>query len=78
MPLQLADGKLDWKFDVTGDPAVASPAMVFTSPVVHGGEIFMATNRIEGEQSELPLAVVCLSDQAGVRDGGRGRSRWTR
>jgi outer membrane protein assembly factor BamB len=63
--LELADGKPDWKLDVTADPAVASPGMVFGSPVVHGGEIFLATNRLEGAQSELPLAVVCLSDQAG-------------
>jgi outer membrane protein assembly factor BamB len=64
--LQLADGKLNWTFDVTGDPAVASPAMVFSSPVVHGGELFVATNRLEGELSEQPLAVVCLSDQGGT------------
>ncbi|MDB5303770.1 MAG: hypothetical protein JWM97_1319, partial [Phycisphaerales bacterium] len=50
--LHLADGKPDWKLDVTADPAVASPGMVFGSPVVHGGEIFLATNRLEGAQSE--------------------------
>ena len=64
--LQLADGKLNWTFNVTADPAVASPAMVFSSPVVHGGELFIATNRLEGEGSDQPLAVVCLSDQAGA------------
>ncbi len=67
--VELADGKLDWTFDVPADPAVASAAMVFGSPVVHGGEIFLATNRLEGEQSEQPLAVVCLSDQAGIGAG---------
>jgi hypothetical protein len=40
--------------------------MVFGSPVVHGGEIFLGTNRLEGETNDQPLAVVCLSDQAGT------------
>jgi hypothetical protein len=62
--ITLADGKVVWTFNVTTDPAVASPAMVFSSPVVHGGEIFLGTNRLEGEVSEQPLAVVCLSDHA--------------
>ncbi|HET6246348.1 MAG TPA: FG-GAP-like repeat-containing protein [Tepidisphaeraceae bacterium] len=60
--ISLADGKPVWTFSVTSDPMVASPGMVFTSPVVHGGDIFLATNRIEGEASQQPLAVVCLSD----------------
>ena len=61
--LQLFDGKVVWTFDVCGDPAVASAAMVFGSPVIHGGEIFLGTNRIDGETSDQPLAIVCLSDQ---------------
>ncbi|HWE04607.1 MAG TPA: FG-GAP-like repeat-containing protein [Tepidisphaeraceae bacterium] len=64
--LQLADGTANWTFDVCADPAVGSAAMVFGSPVVHGGEIFLGTNRIDGEASEQPLAIVCLSDQAGA------------
>ena len=64
--LELATGKLDWTFDVPADPAVANPAMVFSSPVVHGGEIFLGTNRLEAEQTEQPLSVVCLSDQGGM------------
>ena len=64
--LSLADGKKLWAFDVTGDPAVQAPGMVFGSPVVHGGEIYLATNNLEGGSAEMPSVVVCLSDRASL------------
>jgi outer membrane protein assembly factor BamB len=58
----LADGKPRWKLDVAGDPSVQSRTMVFGSPVVHGGDLYLATCNIDG-QSDQPCAVVCLSDK---------------
>jgi outer membrane protein assembly factor BamB len=60
----LADGKKKWTMDVTADPSVQAPGMVFGSPVVHGGEIFLATCNVEGDHAEMPTVVVCVSDKA--------------
>ncbi|HEX8914827.1 MAG TPA: PQQ-binding-like beta-propeller repeat protein [Humisphaera sp.] len=62
--VNLADGGKRWTLDVTADPVVQAPGMVFGSPVVHGGEVFLATNNIEGEHADLPSVVVCVSDKA--------------
>ena len=62
--LNLADGAKQWTLDVPADPIVASPGAVFGSPVVHGGEVFLATNNLENEANDTPSVVVCLSDKA--------------
>ena len=62
----LADGKARWTFDVAADRAVQAPGMVFGSPVVSGGAIYLATCNIEGPAADQPSVVVCLSDQAGA------------
>jgi outer membrane protein assembly factor BamB len=62
----LADGAKTWSLDVPADPAVQAPGMVFGSPVVHGGDVFLATNNLEGEHAEMASVVVCVSDKAGV------------
>lgn len=67
--VRLADGKAEWKLDVVADPAVRAPGMVFGSPVVHGGEIFLATNNLEGEVADAPSVVVCLSDRSAGAGG---------
>lgn len=64
--VRLADGKALWKFNVAADPSVQAPGMVFGSPVVAGGEIFLATCNIEGQAADQPSVVVCLSDTAGA------------
>ena len=69
--INLADGKAEWTFNVATDPAVQSPGMFFGSPVVHGGNLFLATCNIEGEHTGKPSVVVCLSDKAA---GGAGKS----
>ena len=67
----LADGKRLWTLDVGGHPHVQAPGMIFASPVVHGGQIYLATCNLEGRSVEQPCAVVCLSDKAGaVQVGG--------
>lgn len=68
--LDLATGAKQWSLDVPADPAVQAPGMVFGSPVVHGGEVFLATNNVEGAHADLPSVVVCVSDRpaaAGLR-----------
>ena len=62
----LADGKRLWTLDVAGHPHVQAPGMVFASPVVHAGQIYLATCNLEGQNAEQPCAVVCLSDKAGT------------
>lgn len=69
--LNLADGKPQWVFDATSDASVQAPGMFFGSPVVHGGDMYLATCNLEGENSDKPSVVICLSDKFA---GGAGRS----
>jgi outer membrane protein assembly factor BamB len=62
--VNLADGKKKWTVDAAADPMVQAPGMVFSSPIVHGGEVFVATCNIEGANANMPTAVICLSDKA--------------
>jgi outer membrane protein assembly factor BamB len=63
----LGDGKAQWTLDVAADPAVQARGMVFGSPVVHGGDLYLATCNLEGE-ADQPTVIVCLSDKsAGAR-----------
>jgi len=61
----LADGKPRWTLDVAADRAVQSRTAVFGSPVIAGGDLFLATCDLEG-QADQPSVVVCLSDKAPV------------
>jgi len=69
--VSLADGKAEWTFNVAADPAVQGPGMFFGSPVVHGGDLFLATTNLDGDQPNQPSVVVCLSDKMA---GAAGRS----
>jgi len=69
--IDLADGKPQWVFDATSDASVQAPGMFFGSPVVHGGDLYLATCNLEGENSDKPSVVICLSDKSA---GGAGRS----
>jgi outer membrane protein assembly factor BamB len=64
--LALADGKKLWTFDVIADPAVQLPGMVYGSPMVQGGRVYLATCNLEGDAARQPSAVVCIADQAAV------------
>ena len=58
----LKDGKGVWTLDLASDPAVSAPGMVFGSPVLHDGKIFVATCNIEaGDQTKT--VVVCIGEQ---------------
>jgi outer membrane protein assembly factor BamB len=41
--VNLADGKRQWAIELATDPAVRAPGMVYGSPVVHGGRLYVAT-----------------------------------
>ncbi len=60
--LNLADGRPQWKLDITADPAVQSRSLAFGSPVVHGGDLYLATCNLDGEVDQ-PSVIVCLSDK---------------
>lgn len=62
----LADGKGQWTLDVGTDPAVQAPGEVYGSPVVQGGQIYLATCNIDNEGSDQSNVVVCLSNHAGA------------
>jgi len=58
----LNDGKARWTLDLASDPAVAAPGMVFGSPILHDGKIFVATCNIDaGDQTKT--VVVCIGEQ---------------
>jgi outer membrane protein assembly factor BamB len=60
--LGLADGQPRWKLDLATDPAVQSRSAAFGSPVVHGGDLYLATCNLDGE-ADQPSFVACLSDR---------------
>ncbi len=62
--VSLADGKKLWSLDVGADPAVQAPGMVFGSPVVQAGRIYLATCNLEGKAAGQPCAVVCIAEKS--------------
>ncbi len=60
--INLADGAVQWQFDLAADPTVGSKSMVFGSPVVHGGDLYVGTCNPDGDTVQSSY-VVCLSDK---------------
>ena len=60
--IKLADGKGLWTLDLATDPAVKAPGMVYGSPVVHKGRVYLATCNLEGEHARRPTVVVCIGE----------------
>ena len=67
--LNLSDGKVQWTLNATADPAVQAPGMFFGSPVVHGGDLFLATCNLDSDNPEQPCVVLCLSDKSAAGAG---------
>lgn len=57
----LADGKARWKLDL-GSDAVKAPGMVYGSPIVHGGKLFLGTANLEGKWAGGDTVVVCIGE----------------
>jgi outer membrane protein assembly factor BamB len=60
--LNLADGVLQWKFDLAGNEQIQAKSMIFGSPTVHGGDLYIASCNPDGETQQSSY-VVCLSDK---------------
>jgi outer membrane protein assembly factor BamB len=58
----LADGQPRWKLDLAGEP-VKAPGMVYGSPVVAGGRLYVATCNLEGANTRLPSVLVAIGDK---------------
>jgi outer membrane protein assembly factor BamB len=61
--LLLADGKPKWTLDLSKEPAVKAPGMIYGGPAVQGGRLFVATCNLEGPFARQPTAVVCIGDK---------------
>ena len=61
--LGLADGKARWKLDLGTDAAVKAPGMVYGSPIVHGGRLYVGTANLEGKAAGGETVVVCIGDK---------------
>jgi outer membrane protein assembly factor BamB len=56
--LGLADGKQIWKLDLAA--ATGQPGMVYGSPALHRGCLYVATTNLEGEGAGKPTLVACI------------------
>ncbi len=61
--LSLADGKPQWMLDLAGDANIKAAGMVYGSPVVHAGRLYLATCNLESESAREPTAVVCIGEK---------------
>jgi outer membrane protein assembly factor BamB len=61
--LGLADGKKQWALGLAADPAVKSAGMVYGSPVVHGGRLYLATCNLGDTREKSANVVVCIGDK---------------
>jgi outer membrane protein assembly factor BamB len=58
--VRLADGKELWKLDLATDPAVKAPGMVFGSPILADGKLYLATCNTESSAEQTKTVVVCI------------------
>lgn len=58
------DGKRLWRMDVSSAPEVFAPGMVYGSPVVVDGRIYIATCNVHDGGSDSPGAIVCIADES--------------
>jgi outer membrane protein assembly factor BamB len=61
--VNLSDGKKLWTLDLAKDAAVMAPGMVYGSPIVHGGRLYLATCNVDSEAGGAPTAVVCIGEK---------------
>ncbi|HXX94291.1 MAG TPA: PQQ-binding-like beta-propeller repeat protein [Planctomycetota bacterium] len=58
----LSDGKPRWKLDLATDPAIHAPGMVYGSPVVHGGRLYVGTCNLEGKAAGGETVIVSIGE----------------
>ncbi len=59
----LADGKARWKLDLGADAAVKAPGMVYGSPIVSGGRLYVGTANLEGKSAGGETVIVCIGEK---------------
>jgi len=59
----LTDGQSRWKLNLATDPAVAAPGMIYGTPLVQGGRLYVASCNLEGPDQRRPGAVVCIGEK---------------
>ncbi len=75
----LDDGKLRWTFDLGNDPAVKAPGMVYGTPLVHEGRLYVGVGNLEGtrrpaasrrgcvHRSKVSRAAIALGIEPGTK-----------
>jgi outer membrane protein assembly factor BamB len=61
--VNLADGKMMWTMDLGTDPATKMSGMVYGSPMVHRGRLYVATCNLGEKQARSQNAVVCIGEK---------------
>jgi outer membrane protein assembly factor BamB len=61
--LNLADGTREWRLDLSTEPATRAAAMIYGSPVVHRGRLYLATCNIGERAAPGQNVVVCIGDK---------------
>jgi hypothetical protein len=68
--LTLADGKREWTLGLAADPATKASGMVYGSPMVHGGRLYLATCNPGDTRAQAAGVVVCIGDKI-EQDAGK-------
>ena len=58
--IALADGTELWKLDLATNPATKAPGMVFGSPILAGGRLYLATCNLDAPADQTKTIVVCI------------------
>jgi hypothetical protein len=61
--LTIADGKKEWTLDLRSDPAVKTPDMVYISPVVHRGRLYLTTCSLGVPAGPRSNVVICIGEK---------------
>jgi outer membrane protein assembly factor BamB len=61
--LNLADGKKEWVLDLRADPATRTTGMVYGSPVLQAGRLYLATCDLGDTRGQAANVVVCIGDE---------------
>jgi outer membrane protein assembly factor BamB len=61
--LNLSNGKRDWLLNLATDSATKTNAMVYGSPIIHGGRLYLATCRLADRDSQTLNLVVCVGER---------------
>ncbi len=61
--LSATNGTRRWTFNLASDPAVQIPGMVYGTPLVRDGRLYLATCNLAANDAKRECAVICLGDK---------------